>query len=196
MDSSKGWTERVRRFAAALALSALLAGCATAPPEPTDAGAAHPAAGAYAEAIAASRTGDPEAGAAALLAFVERYPDVAEAHASLGVLHARAGRDDAALASLETALALDPALPAAHNELGMLHRRAGRFEQARLAYARALDIDANHANAHRNLGVLYDLYLGKPAQALPHYERYRELAVGEDALVAKWVTDLKRRIEQ
>ncbi len=182
---------------AALLMSALLAGCASAPVETTtDSAASHPASDAYAQAIAASGNGDVEAGEAALQAFIAEHPDVAEAHASLGILLARTGRDDDAHTSLEAALALNPNLTAALNEMGMLHRRAGRFDDALTAYSRALEVDADHANAHRNLGVLYDLYLGKPALALPHYERYRQLAAVDDPLVAKWVTDLKRRIDR
>ncbi|MEL7450799.1 MAG: tetratricopeptide repeat protein [Pseudomonadota bacterium] len=178
-------------------MSALLAGCASAPVETTtETTASHPASDAYAQAIAVSGSGDVEAGEAALRAFIADHPDVAQAHASLGILLARTGRDDDAYTSLRAALALDPDLTAALNELGMLHRRAGRFDEARAAYSHALEVDATHANAHRNLGVLYDLYMGEPALALPHYERYRQLAAVDDPLVAKWVTDLKRRIDQ
>ncbi|MEE8308357.1 MAG: hypothetical protein V3R81_13905, partial [Gammaproteobacteria bacterium] len=49
------------------------------------------------------------------------------------------------------------------------------------------------ALAHYNLGVLLDLYLKRPAEALPHYERYQTLA-GEDERVTKWIIDLRRRL--
>ncbi len=173
-----------------------LHGCATAPSDQPDATSASSAGLAYAQVIETSRGGDNDSSEAALLAFLDKYPNVAEAHASLGMLYARTERDEQAAASLALALQHDPELAAALNEMGMLHRRAGRFEQAREAYLKALSINPDHANAHRNLGVLYDLYLGEPALALPHYEQYRRLLQVDDPMVAKWVTDLKRRIDQ
>lgn len=185
------------QLAASLLLAAgCVTGCVTVPSNEATGLSTGPAARAYALAIEASRENGAEDSTAALRAFLQEFPDVAEAHASLGMLYARAGRDDDASNSLLAAISRNPRLSQAHNELGMLHRRAGRFDKARDAYLKALEIDANHANAHRNLGVLYDLYLGKPALALPHYEHYRSLVGADDPMVAKWVTDLKRRIDQ
>ena len=186
-----------RRLALALLfIAGWLSGCATASSNSVTVEKQDGTTEAYARAIEASHSGDNDTAEAALLSFLGEYPEVAEGHASLGMLYAQSHRDEQAAASLAVALQHNPNLPAAHNEMGMVHRRAGRFEQARQAYQSALDIDASHANAHRNLGVLYDLYLGKPALALPHYQQYRSLVGADDPLVAKWVTDLQRRIDQ
>jgi tetratricopeptide (TPR) repeat protein len=70
---------------------------------------------------------------------------------------------------------------------------AGPADKAREAYEAAIAADAAYAPASLNLGVLHDLYLGHPAQALELYNRYLALTPAGDAVVAKWVADVKRR---
>jgi hypothetical protein len=38
------------------------------------------------------------------------------------------------------------------------------------------------------------LYLGKPEQALPHYQAYQQLLPAPDKQVDSWVADLQRRL--
>jgi TolA-binding protein len=72
-------------------------------------------------------------------------------------------------------------------------RRAGRFADARQGYAAALALDPLYPPAHMNLAVLLDLYLGEPAEAMAHYQRYLELATEPDPRVALWAREASNR---
>ncbi len=117
---------------------------------------------------------------------VERI-DLASAPAAL------AAPADASVATLEAALAANPKQPQLANQLGIALRKAGQFTKARAAYERAIELDANPANATLNLAILHDIYLADSARALALYDRYLALTTGGDAMVAKWVADLKNR---
>ncbi len=97
---------------------------------------------------------------------------------------------------LEAALAANPANAPALNRLGYGNRKLGRFQAAKGAYESAIVTDPNFSDAERNLGILLDLYLGDPAAALPHYERYQALTSGADTEVAGWVKELQARLGQ
>jgi Flp pilus assembly protein TadD len=97
---------------------------------------------------------------------------------------------------LEAALQLDPTNPAGLNRLAVAERRLGRFPEARAAYERAIAADPAYAEPERNLAVLLDLYLGEPAQALGHYERYQTLVGSADPQVAAWLVELRTRLGQ
>ena len=77
--------------------------------------------------------------------------------------------------------------------MGMLLRRNGKFLEAEAAYLKAVTVSPEYALAHYNLGVLNELYLQRLEAALQHFEIYQSL-VGEDKQVAKWITDLTRRV--
>jgi tetratricopeptide (TPR) repeat protein len=125
--------------------------------------------------------------------FLLQYPGYPGAHVNLAIIHANNQDDTATRASVDAALALNPNHPAALNQLGMLLRRNGKFIEAEAAYLKAVTVSAEYALAHYNLGVLYELYLQRLDKALQHFETYQSL-VGEDKQVAKWITDLKRRV--
>lgn len=124
------------------------------------------------------------------------HPALASPHASLGLTHRAAGRLPEAIAELELAVQADPRQPVVLNQLGVTYRMAGEFAKARDAYRRAIELDETYAAPELNLAILHDMYLGEGALALQHYERYMELAAGQDAVVAKWVADLKNRMPQ
>ncbi|MGB5102546.1 MAG: tetratricopeptide repeat protein [Steroidobacteraceae bacterium] len=105
-----------------------------------------------------------------------------------------AGRNEEARSLLQSALDLDPVNAGGLNRLGVAERRLGRFAEARAAYERAIAADPAYAEPERNLAVLLDLYLGDPAQALAHYERYQSLAGEMDAQVAAWLVELRTRL--
>ena len=122
-------------------------------------------------------------------------PDVAAEFAmARGSLEA--GRDAEARELLESALQRDPANAAGWSRLGVAERRLGRFGAARDAYGLAIAADPACAAAERNLALLLDLYLGDPAAALPHYERYQLLAGEADAEAAAWLLELRTRLGQ
>jgi tetratricopeptide (TPR) repeat protein len=82
------------------------------------------------------------------------------------------------------------------NQQGIDYRQKGQFAQAREAYEKAIALDQGYATAILNLGILQDLYLGDAPAALALYQRYQSLSPGADALVAKWVAELKIRKEK
>lgn len=82
----------------------------------------------------------------------------------------------------------------AYNQLAILQREDGRFSDAEGNYKKALSIWPFHPESHKNIAILYDLYMGKSAEALPHYEAYLQLRGGEDKQVISWIADLQRRL--
>jgi tetratricopeptide (TPR) repeat protein len=113
---------------------------------------------------------------------------------NLGIMHAREQHWPEAEAALAEGLKRDPGSAVAQNELGAVYRGSGRFEDAEGAYRQALALAPDHALAHRNLGVLLDLYLGRPGEALQHFEAYQSLAGADDKQVSGWIAELKRRV--
>jgi tetratricopeptide (TPR) repeat protein len=140
--------------------------------------------------LRAGRSGDAER---AFKMLAVQYPQLGGVHANLGLMARIAGRYDEAVAAFEQAVKLSPQQPVFQAQLGLAYRMKGRFNDARAAYERALELDPAYADAHLNLGILLDLYLGESTLALNHYERYVALAPGGDAVVGKWIADLKTR---
>lgn len=196
----------------AIAMAAVLGGCAAMTTTPTQSTAPRAGAAAmkskpviaeppvsaesrqlYTQALAALKAGrfvDAERG---LSAVIRRDPDLAGPHANLGLLYARTNRSALAIESLQRAIKLNPDRASYYNELGLIYRREGKFDDARRQYDKALDADPDYVYAHLNLGILYDLYLGDAGKALQHYQRYRELVPTEAGTVAKWIADLQQR---
>ncbi len=207
-------TERVRTTLLAAALAVGAAGCSstssTRPETPQteaaaavldDAGAAverpdvpERAQVSYQLALDAMRRGDVTEAELELEQLTLEFPDFAGPQVNLGIIYMESGRLDAAEAALQRALVLNPSHVGAYNQLGILLRRQGSFADAEKAYLDALAVDPDYALAHYNLGVLLDLYMKRPEEALPHYQRYQELRGDPDKRVAKWIVDLRRRL--
>ncbi len=147
----------------------------------------------YEQAVATMGAGDYVEAESRFSDFLLFYPDYPGAHVNLAIIHTNSGDDAAARAALDAALALNPNHPAALNQLGMLLRKNGNFLEAEAAYMKAVTVRPDYALAHYNLGVLNELYLQRLDVALHHFEIYQEL-VGDDKQVAKWITDLRRRV--
>ena len=105
------------------------------------------------------------------------------------------GKPPGAIAELVRAAPEGTARAPLLNLLGVKHRESGAFDKARTAYEQALALDPLYANALRNLGILQDLYLNSSTQAQTLFGRYLALVPG-DAVVAKWVAELKNRKPQ
>jgi Flp pilus assembly protein TadD len=131
-------------------------------------------------------------GVALLESIALRAPGLTAPHIDLGVAYGRMGAYEKAEKSLQAALALAPNHPAALNELGIVYRREGKFQEARTSYERALAIQPTYHYALRNLGVLCDLYLRDLQCALRNYQSYEEI-VPDDHQVAMWITDIRNR---
>jgi tetratricopeptide (TPR) repeat protein len=140
--------------------------------------------------LAAGRIDEAER---AFLALTKSAPDLAGAHANLGLIYRQAGKLAEAVTQLEKAAALSPQQPVVFNQLGVTYRQQGQFEKAKDAYEKAIDLDPQYAAAVLNLGILNDLYLRDNTRALALYDRYQAMTGGKDATVAKWVADLKNR---
>jgi tetratricopeptide (TPR) repeat protein len=140
--------------------------------------------------LAAGRTEEAERAFAAL---AKSNPELGGSHANLGLIYSRAGKLDEAVFALEQAVRASPKQPVYQNQLGIAYRQQGQFAKARSAYEKALDLDPNYAAACLNLGILFDLYLRDGKRALELYDRYLTLPNGKDAVVNKWVADLKNR---
>jgi predicted Zn-dependent protease len=121
------------------------------------------------------------------------HPHLGGSSANLGLIFRKAGKLAESLAAFDKAVAANPEQAIFHNQRGITLREMGRFADARAAYERALALAPDYADARLNFGVLLDLYLGEPALALPQFQRYLELTPAGDALVSKWVAELKNR---
>jgi len=126
--------------------------------------------------------------------LIEHYPQMTGAWANLGLIHMKAGEWEKAQHSLQQAISLNPNHAPAYNYLGVVYRNLGQFRKSEQAYKKAIDIDPGYTIVWLNLGILYDIYLDKPAQALPQYEQYQHLNASADSKVKKWIVELKRRI--
>jgi Flp pilus assembly protein TadD len=95
-------------------------------------------------------------GAEALLRrAIQRSPDLAEAHANLGVVLEHTGTPGEAASCYARALALDPGCLEAHLNLGVLLVNQKRFEEARAVYDRAVRLHPESPAVWSNLGVLH-----------------------------------------
>ena len=192
----------------ALSVALLAAGCASNPkadaPDPTAAAAksavvqpvdsaAQRSFDAARRALAAGQTAEAEA---RFLALTQSNPELGGPFAGLGLIYQQAGKPAAAVLQFQAAVKASPQQPAYLNQLGVAYRQQGQFDKARQAYEAAIALAPGHATAMLNLGILNDLYLGDPARALEMYERYLLLTPAGDAVVSKWVVDLKNRKPQ
>ena len=203
-----------RHGIAALAAALVLAGCASAPPEPEEAPIANIAVEEdigfqiteeiaieesvrmqYDDALRLLEQGLVDQGIAGLTAVTEAAPTLAAPRIDLGVAHHVAGDLEAAAMHLEKAIELNPNHPVAHTELGIVHRKAGRFAEARDSYETALDIFPGYHHARRNLAILCDLYLADLSCALDNYEAYMATVPG-DKEVEMWMADVRYRLDQ
>jgi len=142
------------------------------------------------KALRAGRVDEAERGFRAL---AKEHPELGGPQANLGLIHRQAGKLAESAAALEKAVQLSPRQAEYFNQLGITYRQQGQFTKARDAYQTAIDLDAAHASAVLNLGILQDLYLWDGKRALELYERYLALTPAGDAVVSKWIADLKNR---
>jgi tetratricopeptide (TPR) repeat protein len=116
------------------------------------------------------------------------------AQLNLGIVYEAQGDTKRAAAAYEAAIAANANNLDAYNQLAILRRAAGDFAAAEILYKKALSIWVFHPASHKNIAILYDLYLGKSAEALPHYEAYLTLIGGADKQAISWIADLQRRL--
>lgn len=150
----------------------------------------------YQKAIVALKRGNDAEALQLFKAFSQEYPNYAGAFINMGLLQIKKRDYKKANEMLLQATTLKPDDAIAQNHLGFTYRKLGEFAKAEQAYAAAVRADAQYADAHYNIGILYDVYLGKLAEALQHYETYQQLTHNKNQTVSKWIVDLKRRVGQ
>jgi len=138
--------------------------------------------------------GKVDEGALLLEQVASSYPTLSVPYINEGLMYLKANQFEAAERALKHAVERDAKSAVANNYLGVAQRNLGKFKDAEASYQAALAADDNYAAAHLNLAVLYDLYLQKPEQALPHYDRYMELVPAPDTKIAGWVKEIRTRM--
>lgn len=126
--------------------------------------------------------------------IISSQPTLSGAYLNLGLVYRAQADTKRAEQAFTNALTANHTNLDAYNQLAILQREAGNFAGAESNYQTALKVWPYHAATHKNLAILYDLYLGKSAEALPHYEAYLALVGGEDKQAISWIADLQRRL--
>lgn len=129
-----------------------------------------------------------------LLQLAEKNPKLSGVYLNLGIVYRNKGDMEKAAVEFNKAITANPKNVDAYNHLAVLKREAGDFSSAESLYKKALNVWPFYAEGHKNIAILYDLYLGKPDLALPHYQAYQQLLSSPDKQVESWVADLQRRL--
>lgn len=126
--------------------------------------------------------------------LAEKNPKLSGVYLNLGIVYRNKGDNQKAAAEFNRAINANMKNVDAYNQLAVLKREAGDFAAAESLYQKALAIWPFFPDGHKNIAILYDLYLGKPEQALPHYQAYQQLLPAPDKQVESWIADLQRRL--
>lgn len=126
--------------------------------------------------------------------LAEKNPKLSGVHLNLGIVYRNKGNAEKAAEEFNLAINANMKNVDAYNQLAVLKREAGEFAAAESLYQKALGIWPFYPEGHKNIAILYDLYLGKPEQALPHYQAYQQLLSAPDKQVDSWIADVQRRL--
>ena len=146
------------------------------------------------DAVAAMQQKNWDHAEAALKQLAEKNPKLSGVYLNLGIVYRNKGDKEKAAAEFNRAITANAKNVDAYNQLAVLKREAGDFAAAESLYQKALAVWPFYAEGHKNIAILYDLYLSKPEQALPHYQAYQQLLAAPDKQVDSWVADLQRRL--
>jgi tetratricopeptide (TPR) repeat protein len=126
--------------------------------------------------------------------LAEKNPKLSGIHLNLGIVYRNKGNVEKAAEEFNLAINANMKNVDAYNQLAVLKREAGDFSTAESLYKKAIGIWPFYPEGHKNIAILYDLYLGKPEQALPHYQAYQQLLPAPDKQVDSWIADVQRRL--
>ena len=121
-------------------------------------------------------------------------PTLSGVHLNLGIVYRAKNLPAKAAESFNRAITANPKNVDAYNQLAVIKREAGDFAAAETLYQKALAVWPFYPDGHKNVAILYELYMGKPEQALPHYQAYQQLLAAPDKQVDSWIADLQRRL--
>jgi len=147
------------------------------------------------DAVAAMQQQNWAHAEAVLLPLADKTPNLSGVHLNLGIVYRAKGETEKASTEFNRAISANPKNVDAYNQLAVLKREAGDFSAAETLYQKALTIWPFYPEGHKNIAILYELYLAKPEQALPHYLAYQQLLPAPDKQVDSWVADLERRLK-
>lgn len=112
----------------------------------------------------------------------------------LGLVRYQQERYEEAVEEFSKALLHRPNFSQALHGLALCRRQMGQYQEAERAYLAALRFDPRNAEYALNLGILYEVYLGKPEEALKNYREHLEWAgPSADPRVAGWIETLQRK---
>lgn len=146
------------------------------------------------DAVAAMQQKNWDHAETALKQLAEKNPKLSGVYLNLGIVYRNKGDSEKAAAEFSRAISANMKNVDAYNQLAVLKREAGDFFAAESLYQKALTIWPFYPEGHKNIAILYDLYLSKPEQALPHYQAYQQLLSAPDKQVDSWIADLQRRL--
>lgn len=126
--------------------------------------------------------------------LAEKNPKLSGVHLNLGIVYRNKNNVEKAAEEFNLAINANMKNVDAYNQLAVLKRGAGDFSAAESLYQKSLGIWPFYPEGHKNIAILYDLYLGKPEQALPHYQAYQQLLSAPDKQVDSWIADVQRRL--
>lgn len=139
-----------------------------------------------------SNSGFTDNAIAAYKKALEREPECAPVHYSLGVIYHKIGSKDLALQELKLSMEYagnyflqkdDPIIIKTniHHKLGLLYYDMNLIENAEKEFRSALNLSPLHSDAYYNLGVIY-MDRGLLDRAINELERAVSLARGSDKL--------------
>jgi tetratricopeptide (TPR) repeat protein len=107
-----------------------------------------------------------------LLVELKENPSSMDGYNLLGIIESEEGDDSSALAAFQKALQLAPDSTKTHNNLGNLYLAQKNVDLAEKEFRATLRLDPDNRDGNYNLGLLL-MARGKPAEAIPHFERVR-----------------------
>mgnify|MGYP001030140950 CR=1 FL=1 len=144
------------------------------------------------QARALLQAGDFEAGQALLEAASIQYPDAADIHYQLALIHWHQNRFAQSQINLDRVIELDPQHSQGLGLAGVLARQRGEYSQAEAFYEQSIALNSDIARTWYNLAVLHEVYLGQLEQAVNAYERYQALLPAPDEQVTSRLERLRR----
>ncbi len=91
-------------------------------------------------------------------------------------------------------IAANPAETAeAHYNMGLARRREGKFIEAEREYRTSLDQNPSLGATAYNLAILYEIYMGRPDDALTYYKTYVKLGGERREEVQRWIDAIEKR---